>query len=214
MSVEDAWEAIHDWLAFHHPTMLGLLNGPADFAAFAPLEEKIGHKLPDAFKESYLIHDGSDYLAGILIGCPLMPLKEVARCQAMWADIAGDTGLVEELSEDRRPHPPGAVRALYANRNWLPFAGDSQHYIAIDFDPDTGGVPGQIINAGRDDETLHVIANSFEEFMVFVASQFTAGRVKLMEDADNAPPRWLSVEGAKHDLITGLPYLLGLRDSL
>lgn len=214
MCVEDSWEVIHDWLAFHHPTMLGLLRGPADFAAFAPLEAKIGHTLPDAFKESYLIHDGSDPLAGILIGCPLMPLAKVAYNWEMWADIANDADLVQELSEDRASHPPGAVKPLYANRHWIPFAGDGQHYIALDFDPDTGGTPGQVINAGRDDETLHVIASSFEEFLAFVAAQFTAGRVKLMADANNDPPKWLSVNGSKHDLITGLPYLLGLRKEL
>lgn len=212
MSVEDSWEVIHDWLAFHHPTMLGLLRGPAKFDAFPKLETKIGHALPDAFKESYLIHNGSADRAGVLIGCPLMSLAEVARNWALWAGIAKDADLVAGLSRDRRARPAGAVKPLYANRNWVPFAGDVQHYIALDFDPDTGGTPGQVINAGRDHETLHVIANSFEEFLAFVAAQFTAGRVVLMQTPNNDPPRWLSADNGMDNLISRLPYLLGLRE--
>jgi cell wall assembly regulator SMI1 len=214
MSVEDSWEVIHDWLAFHHPHLLGSLRGPADPSEFRGLEERIGHTLPDAFKHSYLIHDGSDSptrLAGPLIGLRLMSLNAIGRQWKSWAEIADDEELVEEMSEDRRSHPPGAVKPLYANRNWVPFAGDGIHYVGLDFDPDEKGIPGQVINAGRDDVTLHVIANSFEEFLAFVAAQFTAGRVCVSASDDSDPPRWLATAGGQHDLITGLPFLLGLK---
>jgi uncharacterized protein (TIGR02996 family) len=208
--VEVAWAIIHDWLARHHPTMLPLLNGTADAAAFAELERRVGRTLPEDFKNSYRVHDGSESDAGILIGLPLMSLKEIGDTWEMWAAIADDTDLVEEVSEDRRSHPPGAVKPLYANRGWVPFAGDGQHNVALDFDPGPAVRVGQVINCGRDDEILHVIAGSFAGFLMFVARRFVLGRVGLGEDEDEDEPRRLAVDGGRRDLLTGLRDLLGL----
>lgn len=208
MSVEDSWEVIHDWLAFHHPTMLGLLRGPAKKAEFGKLEKTLGVTLPDSFKESYLIHDGSDPVSGVLVGLPLMPLAEIGRVWASWAGIADDEDLVQELSEDLSSHPKGAVQPLYAHRGWVPFAGDSQNFVALDFAPGPKGTAGQVINAGRDDEVRHAIASTFEGFMAFVAGLFTAGRVAANPDEPKDAPKWLGVAGMNADLLTGLPDLL------
>jgi uncharacterized protein (TIGR02996 family) len=200
-----AWAVIHDWLARHHPTMLASLNGPADEAAFVRLEERVGQVLPEDFKASYRLHDGSAPESGVLIGLPLMSLEEVAQAWEVWADVANDGYTVEDLSEYFRSHPPGAVKPLYANRNWVPFAGDSQNHIALDFDPGPEGTPGQVINCGRDDEVRHVIAGTFAGLLTFVARQFVLGRVCAGKD-----PRWLAVAGGKRELLTGLRGLLGL----
>jgi cell wall assembly regulator SMI1 len=103
--------------------------------------------------------------------------------------------------------PKGAVKKLYANRGWVPFAGD-QNYVAIDFDPGPKGKVGQIINAGRDDEIRHVIADTFGEFLEFVAELFTGGKVELSSDDPPEEPCWLHVKGTDDDLLTGLPELL------
>jgi uncharacterized protein (TIGR02996 family) len=205
-----AWAVIHDWLARHHPTMLSLLNGPADKAAFGRLEAQIGRVLPEDFKASYRIHDGSHRVSGVLAGLPLLSLAEVGRVWQGWADIADDGYTVEDLSEDFRSHPPGAVKPLYANRGWVPFAGDSQNRVTPDCDPGPRGKAGQVINCGRDDEVRHVIAGTFAEFLAFVARQFVAGRVVVAEDQSPAAPRWLALVGKKRDLLTGLRGLLGL----
>jgi cell wall assembly regulator SMI1 len=210
VSVAEVWAVIHGWLGRHHPGMLGLLRGPADPTEFGRLEAKIGYSLPDDFKASYLIHDGSEPVSGILIGLPLMPLQEVGRQWQNWADIADDEGTVVDLSEDCRSYPAGAVKPLYANRGWVPFAGDGMNFVALDFDPGPAGRPGQVINAGRDDEIRYVIAGNFADFLGFVASQFSAGRVVLNADTPPDAPRWLALAGGKRDLLTGLRQLLGL----
>jgi uncharacterized protein (TIGR02996 family) len=202
--VEVAWAVIHDWLARHHPTMLALLNGPADEAAFPGLERRIGQRLPEDFKASYLIHDGSAPLAGPLIGLPLLSLVEVGRVWAFWAD---DEVLLGDLKESCSSEPPGAVKPLYANRGWVPFAG-ALNYVAIDFDPGPVGRVGQVINCGRDNKIHHVIAGTFAGFLTFVARQFALGRVSLRED----PPQYLAVAGGNLDLLTGLRALLGLEE--
>jgi cell wall assembly regulator SMI1 len=208
VGIEDSWAVIHDWLGLHHPSMLTLLHGPAKAADIKRLEKQIGQALPDNFQASYRIHDGSDRNSGVFVGLSLMSLSEVGRTWEGWAEIADDEEIVEDLSEDCQSQPPGAVKPLYANRGWVPFAGDSQNYVAIDLDPGPKGKVGQIINAGRDDEVRHVIADTFEGFLDFVAGLFQAEKVGLPpgEKADN--PRWLGVKGKKQDLLTGLPELL------
>jgi cell wall assembly regulator SMI1 len=212
MTVDDSWAIIHDWLQRHHPSMRSLLRGPAHPAALAELEEQIGQTLPDDFKRSYLIHDGSERISGILVGLPLMSLAEIHSNWEMWTEVASELEADDDLSQACRSHPPGAVKLLYANRAWIPFAGDSQNFVAIDFDPGPAGKPGQIINTGRDDEMRHVIADTFSGFLEFVARQFVAGRVELSNTA--APEeRWLQLTGDGGDLLTGLRPLLGLPES-
>src|SRR5262249_45669247 len=157
--------------------------------SFGPLEERIGQKLPDDFRESYLIHDGSDDVSGPIAGLPLMSLAEVGEVWEGWADIADDEGLVADLSERHSSVPEGACKPLYANRAWVPFAGDSQNYVAFDFDPGPKGKVGQVINAGRDDVVLHVIADTFAGFLDFVARLFAEDRVMLSPREDATNPR-------------------------
>jgi cell wall assembly regulator SMI1 len=190
--------------------MLGLLHGPSDPAEFSRLETLIGRDLPDDFKSSYLIHDGSELESGIILGLPLMPLAEVGGLWQEWANIADDEEMFADLSEKCQSHPAGAVKRLYANRGWVPFAGDSANFVALDFDPGTAGQPGQVINAGRDDDFRHVIAENFGSFLAFVAAQFSAGSVQLSANTPPFSPRWLALTGGEDDMLTGLRRLLGL----
>ena len=131
MGVVQSWTGIKGWVAEYHPTMLQLLNGPADLAEFDALEARLGHALPDDFKASYLLHDSSHLVSGLILGLPLMPLAEIGHQWQGWADIAGDEETVADLSEDCQSHPPGAVKPLYANRGWVPFAGDAMNFVAL-----------------------------------------------------------------------------------
>ena len=206
MTVDESWEVIHGWLGRHCPALLSLLHGPAGLAALAALEVRIGCAVPADFKRSDLIHDGSDGDCGPLAGLPLMSLGAIGGNWDMWASIAGDD--YSELDEECRSYPTGAVKLCYANRKWLPFAGDGQNFVALDFDPGPAGTIGQVINAGRDEMMRHVIAPCFGEFLEFVARLFVGGRVRC--DADE---RWLQLAPDGGDLLTSLRPLLGLAAS-
>jgi internalin A len=222
MSVAEAWGVIHGWIDQHCPAMRRHLNGPADPAALDALEQELGIPLPDDFRASYLIHDGSARVPGpprigctdefrILVGLPLLPLSEVVRCWRNWAGYAADEDLLADLNGDYTSSPTGAVRETYARRGWLPFAGGEDHYVAVDFDPGPSGASGQVINFGRDDHVRHVIAPTFAEFMSFVAELFSAGEV--MPDPDHRPGRPVPVclRGTGRDLLRSLPEVLGRR---
>ena len=125
MTVDESWSIIHGWLGEHHPAMLPRLRGPADPAALAALEAHTGCRLPEDFKRSYLIHDGSDDVSGPLVGLTLMSLSRISSNWDMWASIVDDDNA--DLDAECRSHPPGAVKLRYANRGWLPIAGDGQN---------------------------------------------------------------------------------------
>jgi uncharacterized protein (TIGR02996 family) len=208
--VEIAWAIIHDWLARNHPAMLKLLHSPKKKPGFARLEARIGQRLPESFKVFYGIHDGSEEVSGVLIGLSLFPLARIREVWQQWADYADDEELVDDLSEDLTSQPPGAVKPLYANRGWVPFAGDSQNHFALDFDPGPSGTIGQVINCGRDDEVRHAVAPTFEGFLAFAAKQYVLDRVTLAEGEDPADPKWLMLAKNKRDFLTGLADLLRL----
>ena len=64
--------------------------------------------------------------------------------------------------------PEGAIKKRYFNPNWIPIIFDNLgNYIGIDLDPDVNGTAGQVINFGRDEEDMFVIAESFEKFLDF-----------------------------------------------
>jgi uncharacterized protein (TIGR02996 family) len=208
-----AWAVIHHWLARHHPTMLSLLHGPADEAHFGRLERWIGQAMPEDFKASYRIHDGSEEFSGVVIGLQLMPLAEIGFVWQTQAEMVENGYTFVDIMEGCFSHPAGAVKPLYANRGWVPFAGDIQNHVAIDFDPGPEGKIGQIINCGWGDLIRHVIADTFAGFLTLVARQFVLGRVVLTEDEPPNEPRWLGLAGGRKDLLTGLRGLLGLDGS-
>ena len=123
----------------------------------------------------------------------------------MWPDVAADDD--QDLNEPCESVPTGAVQLKYAHSGWLPFCGDSQNFVAVDFAPDSAGTTGQIINTGRDDEIRHVIASEITGFFDFVVQQFSAGRISVRSSETDSIPRWLAVNESA-DLLTALPDLL------
>jgi len=70
----------------------------------------------------------------------------------------------------------------YFNYKWLPVFSDyGGNYIGIDLDPDTNGKKGQIINFGRDEEIMIVLADSLEEFFDFILTEISKPDNKLLK---------------------------------
>lgn len=61
--------------------------------------------------------------------------------------------------------PENAIRKIYFYYKWLPVFSDySGNFIGIDMDPDVAGTKGQVINFGRDEEDMVVLAENLESF--------------------------------------------------
>jgi cell wall assembly regulator SMI1 len=207
MTAEQFWIILHAWFDNHCPSMLDCLNPPATETEIGQLQMAIGHEFPKEFWASYLIHDGSDANSGPIAGLPLMSLAEIRTTWESWVEIASYDD--DDLDEPCQSEPANAIQLKYAHAGWLPFCGDSQNFVSIDFAPGKAGKFGQVINTGRDDEIRHVIADDIGGFFGFVARQFASGRISVIESEDE-PPRWLAVNESA-DLLTALPDLLMAR---
>jgi hypothetical protein len=65
--------------------------------------------------------------------------------------------------------PPNAIKHTDVFANLVPIINDAGgNYIGIDFDPDTQGTVGQIINFGRDEMRQYVAAKSLQDFLVLL----------------------------------------------
>ncbi|MBI1371734.1 MAG: beta-1 3-glucan biosynthesis protein [Phycisphaera sp.] len=184
-SVGDAWDRIEAWAADNCPQILVDLAGPCKEASLARLEEDIGMPVPESFRASYERHDGQRPDAiGFIGGMQLLSLRYVRRHRAFWADLAAsqtdkDANIVNEHCRSDRP---GAVKPVYANGLWVPFAYDRVgNHLGIDLDPGPNGVAGQIVNFGCDQNIKYVMAPSLEAFMHWYADQLEAGRIALAE---------------------------------
>lgn len=82
--------------------------------------------------------------------------------------------------------PENAIKKKYFHFKWLPLFSDfGGNYIGIDFDPDTNGTKGQIINFGRDEEKMFVIADNLESFFDFILSELNNPKSKLLNSEDH-----------------------------
>ncbi|TNH02471.1 hypothetical protein FHQ26_04945 [Testudinibacter sp. TR-2022] len=60
--------------------------------------------------------------------------------------------------------PKNAIQKKYFHYKWLPiFSDGGGNYLGIDLDPDTKGKKGQVINFGRDEEDMFVLAQSLDD---------------------------------------------------
>jgi len=87
--------------------------------------------------------------------------------------------------------PENAIQKKYFNYKWLPIFSDSGgNYIGIDLDPDTEGTKGQVINFGRDEEDMFVLAENLERLFD-----------KLLAEASKPGNRLVDSETHLHDIV-------------
>lgn len=69
--------------------------------------------------------------------------------------------------------PSQAIKQKYFHYKWLPIFSDyAGNYIGIDLDPDSKGKRGQVINFGRDEEDMFVLAENLEDLFDKVLNEF------------------------------------------
>ena len=146
------------------------LNPPVNVKILEDFSKKTGLQLPDDLIHYYINHhDGQkETICGLFFGLNFMSIENIA---AEYNKIHQffDGSLRQELSEGLRSHPENAIKRIYYHDKWIPLASDGGgNYLGIDTDPDTNGTFGQIINFGRDEDEMYVIARSFTELLGFI----------------------------------------------
>jgi cell wall assembly regulator SMI1 len=77
--------------------------------------------------------------------------------------------------------PENAIRKIYFHYKWVPVFSDySGNFIGIDMDPGETGRKGQVINFGRDEEDMVVLAESLESFFDLVLAELSQPQNRLI----------------------------------
>lgn len=209
-SVEAAWDVIHNWLQGNCPAVLQSLKPPASDGDLKALEDVVGVVLPDDFKASYGIHDGSARWPGPIVGLPMLSSKDIAK---RWTGFKSFVKDWEEMLPIHASYKEGVIKEDAINPKWIPFLGpDEDNYVALDLDPGPAGLNGQVINFGADqfkyESNRFVLASSFGDFLNLVADLMSDDKVVV----DDEGCLWLKQtrdDGTKCNLLTGITMLFG-----
>ncbi|RZA08837.1 MAG: beta-1 3-glucan biosynthesis protein [Proteobacteria bacterium] len=178
------WERLIAWGNKHFAGRLGV-NAGASAADIAGAEKLFGKKLPEDFKAFYRQHDGQgDDAVGLIYGQPFLPLALISE------DFSAlrDDSEAEKFGEDEiHPADEGKIKSGAFTGAWIPFTNDwAGNHFALDLDPGAKGTYGQVINFGRDQGELFVVAKSFNDFLAWLIELYEAGNFELVKDGDQA----------------------------
>ncbi|MFE6861603.1 SMI1/KNR4 family protein [Nocardia sp. NPDC057668] len=182
------FEEYVDWLRVNVPLAFENLAPPAGRAEIDELEKALGQRLPDDVKAVLAMHNGqlsTDIATGGEGAVPCIPTlsflstRLIEQCWSSWIAVR-EGSEIEQLQAFGAvmAGAEGRVKPLYTSAGWIPLWSDTSRsdYIGLDLDPDHAGVPGQIINFGRDEERHFVCAESFTDLLSFLLDEVRSGR--------------------------------------
>jgi len=154
-----------------------ILREPASAHEISVLENEIGHVLPDDFKTALGIFNGevalkSDYV-GLYFNHEGLSTKGIVCAYKIFTGVLAD-GI--EFSHVNC-HPQGCLQETGFNLGWIPFASDNGGaYYAIDLNPRSLGVYGQVIHFSADSSCNIQVADSYDQFMSLVLDKYQKSR--------------------------------------
>lgn len=164
------------------PGIINLLNPAAEDVKIIELENIIGEKIPEDFRELYLWHNGeSESVSGVMAGFRWMSIDSVIR----------EWGALQESAYEIISDKDGLIKEGKYKKGWVPFAEDGGgSFIVMDLDPGDKGTYGQIITIDRDSDISYVISENLKAFLDFIRNNFKDGNIKTWQDDDIKVIQW------------------------
>jgi internalin A len=168
-----------------------LLHPGASKTRIADLERKLGAKFPESLRELYSkfngeIPAGPGLGAGALFGYQFISLEQVQSVHDLFVMANNIRKLEDQESLTFQSVPPGCIKDVFFDPLWIPIAGfyDGAH-LAVDLNPGSNGVVGQIINFGRDDRIHFQLSRSLEDLLKIIIQCYQLRRMHYyFEDSD------------------------------
>ncbi len=130
-----------------------------------------------------------------------MSLKEIERESRLFESV------YESDCEHISSFEEGKIKEEYFNPKWLPIAQDyGGNFLAIDLDPDIKGKVGQIINCGRDEDELHVVSDSFQDFLQLIIEQLEKKNCIVTSTTEGKSIVWKDNAHVLDDLVDVIGY--------
>ncbi|CAI5756531.1 unnamed protein product [Candida verbasci] len=200
-SIDSLWDRIESWIEEEYPELEDNLNDgvtSADLNEFVQDLKAGTNELPLDFKQFYKRHDGQlrgGKPTGLIMGLVLLDLEGIIEEQILWNKVAerlqsqyyiqqkqndgtssSSTTNNNSFISNQRSIPPNSIQPHYYNRGWVILLKDNiGNQIAMDLNPGSNGIYGQIILFGRDFDTKLVIAKNLQEFIFGYVSDLEQG---------------------------------------
>ena len=167
--MKNTWEKLRKIFQDKYPQILETLNPGADLIDIEELEQKIGVRLPDSFKEFYQIHNGQKRTSlSLFDGDYLMSIDEIFNEWVLWKEIISkiESDILHVYDDKLISEPDFGIRNKWWNIAWIPITSDGcGDNFCIDLDPTESGNAGQIIRMIHDHPRRELIAKSFDDWI-------------------------------------------------
>jgi cell wall assembly regulator SMI1 len=211
-------ERLGKWLEVNLPELKADLAPGCSQASLAEFESLVGRTFPESLLDLYKTHDGQagDVNTGPFYGLTFLSVAQARTHWESWKQIVDEYSPEEmkEASAFSKSARPGAVKEVYANKYWIPFAHDyGGNYLGIDLDPAPHGTPGQVINFGRDEDERFVVASSMATFIEWLVCQLESGNALIQEEDDGGRSLNVRVPESSH-FLDSIPVLFASQRDL
>lgn len=182
--MQEIWSRIEAWLTAHAPDALDLLLPGADDDDIQEIEAEIGYRLPEDFRASLRIHNGTLDLFADNWG--LLHLDAILWQQQVQLKVLRSL--------------PGDTKEWWWHPHWIPFANDGAgDLLCVDVEPKPSEPLGQVIHF--DHETMsqpiapgfHVLLSTFADHLEAGKYAFDPSGILRSEQFLFSNPQFLSV---------------------
>jgi cell wall assembly regulator SMI1 len=180
-SVKESWKRIETWYAEHGPGRPSDLAKGATSASIKAFEKEIGATLPNDFKESVRIHDGSGWWVPPRHG-ELLSLELMLKQWRMYSEWKAKGDYAVEGGESWKPTDlKGPVKRVFWNQTRIHVSDNSGDHLTLDLDPPPKGKYGQVIHHSHEVGPTRVVAPSWTEFLSDLAVDLESGKFIYFE---------------------------------
>jgi cell wall assembly regulator SMI1 len=183
--LERVWIEYRTCLSERAPAAFANLARGASEDALVELAAQIQQPVPAELKALLRLNNGQRDRNGCTVfpGLEFLSTDGIVDEWLAWDEFrVGETpeGL-ESLDDYSRALDP-AVRDVYTHPGWIPLLkdGDRSDYVGLDVAPAKGGVSGQVINFGRDEDQHFVAFPSLAGLVEFWLAEIRSGTCKQL----------------------------------
>lgn len=173
MSIADSWARIEHALRSRAGGDFKPLPLGASRDDIRQVESELGTNLPDAFRESYALHNGSGGRWACEQGF-LMPLIAPSEGPLVGYGILDLWRAMRDVAEamsNERSSPTGPIRNAWWDQMWVPLTeNECGDFVCLDLAPAPGGKRGQIIDWNHEQGATRVLAAGFGEWLAILAA--------------------------------------------
>jgi cell wall assembly regulator SMI1 len=185
MALVDTWNRIVAWHEANTRPGKFRLNPGASPAAVADFERAIGIRLPDDFRESLLLHDGTSEDGWILWYGELLTLEAMLKQWSMYRDWQARGQYAIPGSSDWTTNAiDGPIKPIFWNVKRLFITDNSGTHLTLDLDPPLEGQYGQVFDHSHEVGPERVLAPSWSAFLNEFADDLEAGKYVYFEEED------------------------------